>query len=708
MINIKGCIQSISKVFSKEDRNLLNKRKNHENFPIKQKLIASHLVISIIPILLIALILTQRAEKSMLEQAESSNLAYAVKTTKILDSKVTSIEEISRNLISDTDLNKYLASSSKDYENDFAMVQMREKVFDKKVESLEFSNKMVKSIFIIKDKDIITTGSMSVTKEQKDVFFESDFYKTLQKNELKTIWKSNLFDTKDLYLFRNMNNMLSGKNLGTIVIQIHQELLSDDLIDEDLGDTVKMAIVDNLHNVVALPEEGQDLSQTMGIVTKQLSEIPQSIDNKVKLKGSFRVNNQSGNELVITYAQCDNDWIYLLAIETKVLLKSIDQIKSTALLITITIIIIAMLLGISISFSISKPIEYICKKMKLVEHGDLTVHSEWTGKYEIGRLSSSFNHMTQNMKKLISEMGKAIESVSQNTDDLNEIAIKSSKASKEVIGALETVTIGAEEQAKDAENTSSVIQMLVSQFDKAETHFNQIQETTNKTQAVSMEAMGTMKVLNETTQDTIDLSQKIQLDMKDLVIKFEEIISIVGVIDNISEQTNLLSLNAAIEAARAGEAGRGFAVVAAEVRKLAEKSSIAARDISGIIKNIYSATMRTESMIRDGSHIYSKQEEAVRNTDEIFKEIISLALTVDDEVKVVHHMLSELDMLQGRAMDSTNSIAAVAEETAASIQEVLANGMEQVETAEHLVAMAKQLGSVMGQMDEQIEVFTIN
>jgi len=70
--------------------------------------------------------------------------------------------------------------------------------------------------------------------------------------------------------------------------------------------------------------------------------------------------------------------------------------------------------------------------------------------------------------------------------------------------------------------------------------------------------------------------------------------------------------------------------------------------------------------------------------------------------------ISELDTLQGQAMDSTNSIAAVAEETAASIQEVLANGMEQVETAEHLVVMAKQLGSIMGQMDEQIEVFTIN
>lgn len=418
-------------------------------------------------------------------------------------------------------------------------------------------------------------------------------------------------------------------------------------------------------------------------------------------------NGSSNEESSILFGKCSNGWIFYLQIPVSEVLSDIILIQRLTVILSVIVVITAVAIGIWTALSISGPIDYIRKKLKQVEQGDLTIKSKYGGDYEIGQLSRSFNQMTQNMNNLLLEFGSVVAKVAENSKELNNIASKSASASKDVMEAVESVTSGAAEQAKDAEQTTVIIRELVSQFNDTEKHFSYVLQSSQKTKESSNTAKSTLEILNLTTKDTINLSRDIQRDIKKLVDMTHEISSIIGIISTISEQTNLLALNAAIEAARAGESGKGFGVIAEEVRKLAIQSSDAVKNISTIINRISTEASKTEDIIMNGASIFSRQEEAVRNTDSIFNEIDNNMDTILKEINLAYKVLEGLDKLQAKASDAVTSIASIAEESAAAMEEVLAGGEEQMNTANHLVDMSNGLSNIIDVMEKQMNQFII-
>lgn len=375
-----------------------------------------------------------------------------------------------------------------------------------------------------------------------------------------------------------------------------------------------------------------------------------------------------------------------------------NDILKPIIIVAVVMAILAISSGIALAKNIITPIKYIQEKMSIVEKGNLTARSNFQGTNELGILSDSFNEMTENINKLIKETRNLADTAANDSQELNQIAKQSALASKEVISAVESVSHGATEQANDAERAASVLKDLVDQLSQTEESFNKVADATSKTKKASEDATETIDELNVTTKETLDLSNNIKRDMNDLVSRFNEILSIITLIDEISSQTNLLALNAAIEAARAGEAGKGFAVVADEVRKLAGQTGEAAKNISNIVNSIYEATTKTDKMIEEGSVIFTKQEEAVKNTQGTFKEIATDMDVITEEVSGVYDKLAQLNIIQEQAMDAITSIASIAQESAAAIEEVLATGEEQTAAAEHLAHMAYKFQDVIGNM----------
>ena len=375
-----------------------------------------------------------------------------------------------------------------------------------------------------------------------------------------------------------------------------------------------------------------------------------------------------------------------------------EGIIKVLLVVGAIMIILAFIVGTYLSVNIFTPVKYIQDKMNIVEKGNLTVRTDFQGSNELGVLSNSFNTMAENMRNLIVEIRVLADIAANDSEELNQIAKQSALASREVIAAVESVSHGATEQANDAERAANVLKDLVHQLNETEQSFTRVADATTKTKKASEEATDIIEELNTTTSETLELSNSIKRDMNDLVSRFQEILSIIDLIDEISSQTNLLALNAAIEAARAGEAGKGFAVVADEVRKLAGQTGDAAKNISNIVNNIYEATTKTDKMIEDGSEIYVKQGEAVRNTEKTFKEIAQDMDVISFEVDGVYSKLSQLNGIQEQAMDAITSIASIAQESAAAIEEVLATGQEQTAAAEHLAQMAYKFQDVIANM----------
>ncbi|HHY74122.1 MAG TPA: HAMP domain-containing protein [Bacillus bacterium] len=345
--------------------------------------------------------------------------------------------------------------------------------------------------------------------------------------------------------------------------------------------------------------------------------------------------------------------------------KQVVETGNRIMLITIVISVLAAIIGVTIAVilanKISNPIIEIVNRLKKVASGDLSgdkviVKSE----DEVGQLGDAINDMTSSLRVLI---GDVLESA-------NNLAA----SSEEISASTEQIATGSQTQANHAGQASEMVKEMVNAILAVAKN---AEETSNSSEIMVHSAEKGNDVIQDTLIGMNDISEKIA----DLSGKSVQIGEIVEVIDDIAEQTNLLALNAAIEAARAGEAGKGFAVVADEVRKLAERSSKATKEISELIQSIQANTDASVEAVEIGN-------EKAKNAGEAFKEIIDLVKIAATKVAEIAAASEEQNAQSHEVLHAVESIAAVAEETAAGVQETAATANDLAKMAESLSQLA--------------------
>lgn len=690
---------------------ILHKRSGGENLSINQKLsikaklIISHILIVAIPLLILVLILTSQASSSLLNKVNESNLAYVSKVSKILNNNIKSVEDISKLILIDEAMTKALSKSSNDYKNVLQMNSDRSENFEKKVFAYKYSNALIKNIFIIKDNEIIGDTPVTSSIRMEDFLKSSEYQATLD-NKDDSVWFYNLFGTEDLFLLRNLVSPVTNKHIGTLVIQVAKDLLRGDL-DADFIEIAKTSVIDKEGGIILNMNNDSNLEK-ISVFGQVKDQINLHIATDKSLSGSFITSKSVSEETIVLYGSCSNQWMFLLQIPTAKYLSMINNMKQISFLITLLLIILASLLGVWIALSITKPIDTIRLKLKQVENGNLNVTCNYEGSHEIGQLSGSFNTMTSNMRSLMEQLSQASGKIKIQSDDLNMIANRSAQASQEVIQTIKSIADGASEQALNSGNAKAVFDDLVSKFHMTKERFSDVIQVTGKTRKASEDAKTTVDSLMAATKDSLVLSHQIYDRIQNLAKKSQEITHITALIKGISEQTNLLSLNAAIEAARAQGYGSSFGVIADEIRKLSVQSQVSVRNITGIIQGVIQETSEIEKMLSAGTGIYEKQETTVSDTSVIFNNIITDMDTVLYEIESVFGMIDNLDELQDNAADSMTNITAISQESAAATEEVLSSSEEQSETVNQLLFMSEELKKIISQMHDQMNQFRIS
>jgi len=338
----------------------------------------------------------------------------------------------------------------------------------------------------------------------------------------------------------------------------------------------------------------------------------------------------------------------------------LDSVVATAKRLAIVLAVFGMAFGITdvwlFSRSLSRAVGAMSGALHEVAQNNLAVADvEIRSRDEIGLASLALNDMKNNLREMIESIAKTAEHLASATEELSASAAQQAQ--------------GSETQKDQAVVVATAMQEMV-------TTVGQVSENSNRAAEASRKAADTAQRGGTIVEDTLTKMRSIADGVRDTATKMielgkasDQIGHIVGVIDDIADQTNLLALNAAIEAARAGEQGRGFAVVADEVRKLAERTTGATREIAQMIKNIQGETRLAVTAMEAGTQ---QVEDGVKSTTQAgvsLKEIIQMAEQVGEMVTGIATAATEQSSASEQVNQNMDQIARLARESAVGSQE---------------------------------------
>ncbi|WP_418790617.1 methyl-accepting chemotaxis protein [Phosphitispora sp. TUW77] len=356
---------------------------------------------------------------------------------------------------------------------------------------------------------------------------------------------------------------------------------------------------------------------------------------------------------------------------------------------------------------ISRPIPKLVEGMTRAESGNLTTRLNIDTYDEFADLGDNYNSMVTNIAELIRKIQNASEQVSNMADMLNNGAAESSKTTEQIAATIHMVATGTEDQAKSVEQTSIVIGEMSKGIQDVAGHAHDVMSISKEASSIACKGGSTIQNAVSQMKNINVKVNSAAASVTNLGKKSKMIGYIVDVITGIAKQTNLLALNAAIEAARAGEQGRGFAVVAEEVRKLAEQSGQAAKEISDLIIEIQEETGNVVEAMEKGIMEVESGTSIVDRAGEAFNDIVNSINTVNRRTLEVSAAAEEIAAGAEQAVASMQNIASISEETAASAEQVAAAAEEQTASIEEVAALASTLVKLSEELKSMVENFRV-
>ncbi|PKM81458.1 MAG: hypothetical protein CVU89_09410 [Firmicutes bacterium HGW-Firmicutes-14] len=402
------------------------------------------------------------------------------------------------------------------------------------------------------------------------------------------------------------------------------------------------------------------------------------------------IKDASGNIIGILYVGVSKQFLDQLNVSL------ITNMASAGAVVTIIGLIIAWI----VAATISNPILRLKAAMEQAEKGDLTQTVNIKTLDEVGILGGSFNTMTQTIRETISTIITASEKVAQTARDFSLNAENLARSNQEVNNAIEEVARGNSEQTRDIAEIVKLIDGLGNAIDSIARGAGQQAENVNRTalvigqMATGVEEVATSAQLAANTaeetsavanqggkavENVVAGMENIKAKVfeaahkiKELGEQSQKIGEIIQVIDDIAEQTNLLALNAAIEAARAGEHGKGFAVVADEVRKLAERSGKATKEIAVLINNIQVGTEKAVMAMDEGTGEVETGAGLAAEAGSALGQILDNVSRTNDEIHKISRSAQTISQQSAEVVAAMEDVAQVTEENSAATQEMAA------------------------------------
>jgi methyl-accepting chemotaxis protein len=364
-------------------------------------------------------------------------------------------------------------------------------------------------------------------------------------------------------------------------------------------------------------------------------------------------------------------------------LREINSVKWNGIRITLLIIGIGMGLSLLLVRLIMRPIENMAVVAKRIAGGDLDQSVEVKSRDEIGVLGRSFNRMTKAIAKnlraqnvLIESIKNTIQQLSSSTSQILTISTQQSRGATEQATAMQEVMTTSKEIAVSAKEIAETAGSVEEVAKKSSLACNQGEI------AVGDAIQGIARVKEQVNS--------IANSMLELGEKSQRIGGVVDIIEEISEQTNLLALNASIEAAGAGESGKRFSVVAEEVRRLAERTIEATKQINQLISEIQRSTNNAIMATEEGSRAVDQGSSLVDKVSESLRNIISLSSETTQAVKEIHLSTQQQTSSSEQMASTISEISDIAQQVVTGAKETEGAMTDLNELTERLKELVEQ------------------
>ena len=295
----------------------------------------------------------------------------------------------------------------------------------------------------------------------------------------------------------------------------------------------------------------------------------------------------------------------------------------------------------------------------------------------------------EQIRKVAENTADSSENILQKTDHLRTASVSSTEA-------MEQVCAGTNSTAEAVQEEIRYIDAMSRDMDSIQETVDGFHNSLGDTLTAIESGTENVKQLGYSAKLTADTSASTTAAMNELMEKIQNVNQIVGLIDNISRQTNLLSLNASIEAARAGEAGRGFAVVAGEIRELSEQTNDSLEKIRKEIQGINDGSRKVTKDMSQLSEVFSRQNGLVEDTGKLFCGITEASEAMDSDYQKIVRSIEEMQKSKKALVDSVSSISA-------STEEVTANAQNTLELNQRNLDNLKELNEDIRRLSETVE-----
>ena len=422
---------------------------------------------------------------------------------------------------------------------------------------------------------------------------------------------------------------------------------------------------------------------------------------------SFDENINGEKVHVVTSKDAVTGWTLVGFISSKETSATTNKMISNTVIFSNIAFVIVIGIALAVTASMTKEIKKVSGHMKDVAGGDLTDRIDVKKKNEFGDLENNFNNMVENMAVLI----KGVEEKSGVIVDASAKIAGVSKSTTETVGqvseAIQSVAVGASGQADSTQTATQEVENLADRLKETKAYVTDISDMSVETQKLSNKGLTIVDELITKGQRSIDNSKISKAVVSEMVSSIEKINFISDAITEITEQTNLLSLNASIEAARAGESGKGFAVVADEIRKLAEQSQQSTDEIKQIVNEITIKSQQVEQTMDESVGIIEEQNVSIKDAKELFNTISDSVNGLKEGLDNITQLNEAMDTNRNNVVSKMEDVAAVATETAAASEEVTASAVDVEQTMHDLNEFTVELDNIAEALKEAIDKFKL-